>query len=84
MRIVERVERNGPDKPHHWNPPPFKLAISAAILVVGLVIAGLLAPTRPLMLASFGLAWSALLRSCCSAERSRSRRDAAEASTTTR
>ena len=61
MRIVERVERNGPDKPHHWNPPPFKMAISAGIFVVGLVIAGLLAPNRPLMLASFGLAWSALL-----------------------
>ena len=61
MRIVERVERNGPDKPHHWNPPPFKFAISAGIFVVGFVIAGLVAPSRPLMLASFGLAWSALL-----------------------
>jgi len=61
MRIVERVERNGPDKPHHWNPPPFKLAVSAAIFAVGLLIAGLLAPSRAWMLASFGLAWSALL-----------------------
>ena len=60
MRIVERVERNGPDKPHH-NLPPFKLAISAGILIVGLIVAGLLAPTSGLMWASFALAWGALL-----------------------
>jgi CHASE2 domain-containing sensor protein len=60
MRIVERVERNGPDKPHR-SPPPFKLAISAGILIVGLIVAGLLAPTSGLMWASFALAWGALL-----------------------
>jgi len=60
MRIVERLEPRGPDRPH-WKLPPFKLAISAAIFVAGLVIAGLVAPSRALMLASFGLAWSALL-----------------------
>jgi membrane protein implicated in regulation of membrane protease activity len=61
MKIIERTGRNGPDPPHDRNLPPFKLAISAGILIVGLIVAGLVAPTNGLRLASFAVSWGVFL-----------------------
>lgn len=78
MKIIERVERNGPQKPAGIV-TPVRMAMLAAVVIIGAVIASFFMPTPALQLMCYVIAgvlllWLVLISAAFAADKRRRRR----------
>jgi membrane protein YdbS with pleckstrin-like domain len=78
MKIIERVERNGPQKPAGIV-TPVRMAMLAAVVIIGAVIVSFFMPTVGLQLMCYVIAgvlllWLVLISAAFAADKRRRRR----------